>query len=346
MFDRKTVIVLGAGASAPFGFPLGAQLRVNLIAGIGQLKNRLTNEEFMLQPVGAHNVDIFWNDPFGALASYIKGSLGQPHLPENISQDSFMHQLYDFHKYIKRQTQDTLDQFIRENPSYNFIGKVLLSQQVMVGMYEKDEDCLCLKSFAEGKINGRRIWYQQLINLIRRGAQNTEELLNNKLDIVTFNYDHSLERALDTSLGDTEIHQGADYREVVNIFHVNGSPSELPKTVSDVGKFILECAKDFHLVEEKAASHVHAARERSQRAVFDAERSYVMGFDFDPSNVSAIGLQKTPQKEGVFCLNFNGHLGLRQRIERLNIPYNKDFSGTPNNPLHIYEAIGNGFLEQ
>ena len=46
MFDRPTVIVLGAGASADFGFPLGEELRSQIISGIGALKKVLETSDF------------------------------------------------------------------------------------------------------------------------------------------------------------------------------------------------------------------------------------------------------------------------------------------------------------
>ena len=264
--------------------------------------------------------------------------------------------LFEFHNDIKSQTHDTVDQFIWANPNHEFIGKVLLSQQIMLEMYEQEENRLHLKSFADREYNGRRNWYQQLTNLIRDGAQDGQSLANNKLHVVTFNYDHSLEQALGTSLADTEIHHGADYTKAVSILHVNGTPAELPASVTDVGKFILECAQNFHLAQEAAGSEVEEVRINARSAISNAERIYLMGFHFDPSNLSAIGLQGGLSSlqvlqgglrmERAFCLNFNGHQGLKQKILQLGIPESRISAGSRNAPLYIHEALDNGFLEQ
>ncbi len=92
MFDRPTVIVLGAGASADFGFPLGEQLRDQIISGIGALKKSLDETAFpSLSPTSAHNVGFFKKNPFRALASYICSPLARPYLTGNLKQDHRRH---------------------------------------------------------------------------------------------------------------------------------------------------------------------------------------------------------------------------------------------------------------
>ncbi len=347
MFDRPTVIVLGAGASAQFGFPLGEELRSQIISGIGDLMKVLERSDSPgLRPTSAHNIGFFNKNRFRALASYIGSPLAQSYLPENLKHEPMIPKLFEFHNDIKSQTHDTVDQFVWANPKHEFIAKVLISQQIMLGMYDWEEQQLRLKSFSDREYDGRRNWYQQLINLIRDGAQNSQSLANNRLHVVTFNYDHSLEQALGTSLAKTEIHQGANYTKAVSIFHVNGTPSKLPDFVADVGQFILECAQTFHLAQETAGSEVEEVRAKARSAISNAERIYLMGFHFDPFNLSAIGLQGGPHKERVFCLNFNGHLGLKQKILRLGIPDSRISAGSRDAPLYINEALDNGFLEQ
>jgi len=347
VFVRPTVIVLGAGASADFGFPLGKELRDQIISGIGDLKIALERSDSPgLSPTSAHNVEFFSKNRFRALASYIGSPLARSYLTENLKHENIIPKLFEFHDDIKSQTHDTVDQFIWANPKHEYIGKVLISQQIMLGMYERKEQQLCLRSFSDREYNRRRNWYQQLINLIRDGAQDSQSLENNKLHVVTFNYDHSLEQALETSLAKTEIHQGADYTKVVSIFHVNGTPSKLPTVVMDVGKFILECAQNFHLIQETVGSEMKEVRAKARSAISNAKRIYLMGFHFDPPNVSAIGLQEVPHDYGVFCLNFDGHLGLKQKILQLGIPEGRISAGSPNDCLYIDKALDNGFLEQ
>ena len=60
-------------------------------------------------------------------------------------------------------------------------------------------------------------------------------------------------------------------------------------------------------------------RARARDAISKAERIYVIGFQFDPYNISAIGLQEINRDNRAYCLNFDGHLGLQQKMGRLGI---------------------------
>lgn len=347
MFKQKTVIILGAGASAPFGFPLGVTLHSQLIKGISDLRRQLYERDFRgIGSISTDNAAFFEKDRFRALGAYIESPLAQKYLPKSVQPEEMLGKLFDFQRDLQQKTNDTVDEFILQNPSHRFVGKVLLAQEIMLEMYEKKDSDLVLKSFAGRSYNDHRNWYQQLINQICNGTTDSESLMENQLSIVTFNYDHSLEQALQANLGNTEIHQGTDYKDVVDIFHVNGTPSKLPPVVMDVGEFILKCAKTFHLVNEDVDSKVEKDREKAREAILAAERIFVIGFQFDPYNVKAIGLQDVLLKNRVFCLSYSGNLGLSQRIIQLGIPEFAIRAGSRNEPLHISDALGDGFLEQ
>lgn len=350
MFTSNTTLVLGAGASAQFGFPLGKDVHKSLIYGIGRLLEEAQQEKFprISHSIGTQNVEAFNRQPLKALVSYLTSPLARKLLPSDFPHDSVPNLVFDFYEALDRQTFDTLDRFIRDNPRHNFLGKVLLAHQILLRMYEHDDQQMCLRSFAKREYDERRNWYQQLTNLIREGSHRKPASIveNNRLCVVTFNYDLSLEQALSTSLADTEIHQGIDYRDVVEILHVNGGPTDLPDVVTNVGKFVLESAQDIHLVDEDVANDGEEVRARARSAIENSARIYVMGFHFDPSNVSTIGLSDTPTKGRIFCLNFDGYLGVKQKMLQLGIPIENISAGSPNEPLFIDQALENGFLEQ
>lgn len=343
MFKKPTVIILGAGASAPFGFPLGDQLRRDLISGIQQLKG-----ENALEGYSASNAVQFIRNPFLALASYASSPLAKHLLPEALQNQVFLKKLLDLESKLFDHPAVTIDQFIGVNPSFQFIGKVLLSMQIMLKMYrEVNSNNYILKTFGEHDFGSRLNWYGQLVNHLQKGAESgIAALKGNKLQIITFNYDQSLERALRSLLGLSENHQGADYREVLEIFHVNGTPETLPDQISNAGEFIFECAQNFHLVAEDVESGLEQTRAKARSAIANAASIYVMGFHFDQENVNIISLQGAPNKERIYCLNFDGNAGVAQRIRQLGIPASNIWSDDINQFAHIDEAISNGFLEQ
>lgn len=349
MFDDNTVIVLGAGASVQFGFPLGAELYGQIFSELNQLSSAAKKgSPFSSRDYLAHRqIELFDKMPVRALAQYLSMPSSQQHLPHDQQHDKLYQQLLDLPDRLRQNTQDTIDVFLNDNPSFRFVGKALLSSLIFLKMYELDEEngSLILKSFSDREYGERRNWYHQLIGRIRHGASNGASLKSNKLTVITFNYDHSLEQALETSLTNTERHTGVDYRNVVKILHVNGTVPAFPFMIKDAGKFVLQSARDFVLIDEDAGSKIQKQRMEARQAIKEAKTAYVMGFHFDPSNISAIGLNHS-QKNSTYCLNFDGNLAVNREIAQLGIRQSQISSGTSSSKLHIDTALANGFIQR
>lgn len=351
MFEEKTVIILGAGASAPFGFALGGELYNFLIDRLGAWHRKHLGEELPSYrgPFSAQNVSLFRKDPIGALVSYLKSPLPREFLPKDFSQDAVPLMLVEFREQLRGQTSDTIDRFIHDNPGHQLIGKILLAQNILLRMYSGSDDsdsdtCLSLRTFSKRSFGSRRNWYHGLMNHMRLDASDGKAVANNKLTIVTFNYDSSLELALASSLGRTERHAGADWQQAVRVLHINGGPPVLNQKITDVGRFIVQSAKTITLVEDEPDEDLSHIRGTARHAIQDADKIFVIGFNFDSANVATIGLTDV-QKSKVYCLNYDGNLGLANRIRKLGIA-DRTVSGEPDNPRHIDSAIDEGILEQ
>jgi hypothetical protein len=345
MFDRPTVIVLGAGASAKFGFPLGEELKAQLIGGLRDILNEARTDASMFQTYSAQNDEHFFTRRFHALAGYLASPLATEFIDANLNSNT-REAITEFCNDLAEQTHLTVDRFIHDNPRHNVLGKILITQQILLLMYQPFQSTLRLVDFDEEEYNRRPNWYRRFVNRLRDGASNAEALAQNQLSVVTFNYDMSLERAVGSLLPRTERHHGASLDSAVQIIHANGKPNRLPETIDDVGRFILETARNLYLIEEEARSDLREERSKAIGAIHSAERVYVMGFHFDQPNAEAIGLNNMPNKSRVFCLNYNGHAGLTQRIVNLGIPAANIMNGSADDPIHIDQALDRGFLEQ
>ena len=346
MFNSPTVIVLGAGASAPFGFPLGSDLWKDILADLNSLQQEVDRETPLRQLRRNHpiSVDEFAKKPHSSLAHFLHSSLTE-HL---IGRQITVRELLEFKTEFEIASHDTIDRFLRDNPSQLEIGKILLAQHILLKMYGRDDNRnqMTLRTFTNREYANHRNWYQLLTNRIREGTSSAEQLKKNSLTIVTFNYDLSLEIALGQMLGGTENHSGAKLADVVDILHVNGKPAQIPNSISNVGEFIITAANSLNIVEEKIDSELTEIREKAKSAINSADRVYIMGFHFDPSNIESIGLGDHPHKAKIYSLNFDGHAGVEQRIMQLGIQKTNIKSGSPGNKLHIHTAIDQGFLEQ
>jgi len=219
MFNTKTLFILGAGASAPYGYPIGKLLIQNIIDDM---------KDFIFIPKYQSNNSIpYWNkndklykfseciEGFQQIAPYADeseqkhfeqsnndGVFGIYYVPKN---NRFTHShTYFFKTPIKNidifaelknalEILDpvSIDAFLRDNPSYARAGKMMILYSLL-----KREDPV--------KFNIKKStdnWYSLLLNdLISECADHPEKLSNNNVKFITFNYDVSLDYYLHSRL--------------------------------------------------------------------------------------------------------------------------------------------------
>jgi len=335
----QDTIILGAGASRQFGFPLGKTLHTDILAATEQLERYASDHKNIgLPPTGAHNARQFCEEGIVALASYLASPLARDFYVSDVQRKRGAQAIVDFGKDLHRATHDSVDRFIGDNPSHQFIGKILLCHQILLQMYEYRDGVYFRKNFASREFTGRRNWYNLLINHIR------SEYLKKKINIVTFNYDLSLDVTLEQCLNATERHRDVNFSEFVDIFHVNGAPSEAPAKLTDVGQYLMRSAQRLHLVDEAASSQIQAMRDAVRERIRGSARVYIMGFHFDGSNVESVGLREGGDKTRFFCLNFDGHRGVHIEAQNLGLASGAIWAGTVAQPFFIDEALDKGFL--
>ena len=190
MFTEKTVLVLGAGASAGYGFPTGETLRNDIISGIR-------------------------TDPIAYIPHFSLG-FGNPSPTE-------LQKVTDFASALLESGQGSIDAFLRRqkgNESFRKIGKFAIAKELI----PKEQAALAethnewytqLWQFLDSEASWDRISDNQLAIILtgagyidrsrcpvaagdgigpRSGVQRTMLL------VVTYNYDRSLEHYLHTAL--------------------------------------------------------------------------------------------------------------------------------------------------
>ena len=176
MIAEKTVLILGAGASKPFGFPTGTELKK-------QICLELLNS----------NGDIY-------------------NIIENL-------QVKQFVKDLKQSRFDSVDAFLEAKPKYEIIGKQAIAAILL--QKEAQNESLLLKSGD---------WYQSLFNILTKDCKSFDSIRDNKITILTYNYDRTLEYYLFTKLSslDKTDQEIKDVLENLNIIHLHGSLGKLP----------------------------------------------------------------------------------------------------------------------
>ena len=156
-------------------------------------------------------------------------------------------------------------------------------------------------------------WYSYLINDILSGCNSPEDICENKLNIITFNYDVSLDYCLQNKLSNVGLlkndRKAQEYIRTLTsskIKHVYGKiydddPVEnygkfIPKSssVTEIKAEIANNARRFlKAIQEKELIKLISPERKSEelykKLITDAKMIYIIGFGFDRDNLNMLG---------------------------------------------------------
>jgi hypothetical protein len=269
MFTENTTIVLGAGASMPYGYPSGYQLVTDIIqlVALGKAKPAITDRQFAdeLNAAGIHS----------------------DHAVE------FVSALYEAFP-------PSIDYFLFHNPQFINVGKLAIAQRIIC---HENRHKLFARPGGDlfGK-DGHDRWYHKLVDCI---ADPKTGDITKSLAIATFNYDRSLPCFLHSSLkrrfrlSDEE---AAQRLAVIPIVHVYGHVGLLPwhQKSSDTDPMreyghsghpgeLREAAKGIHTIGGSRTDEPARARE----LIAASRHVFILGFGFQDDNCELIGLKSS-----------------------------------------------------
>lgn len=283
MIDTQTVLILGAGASKEAGgFPGGQELLHNICVGLADGPNLLN---LRLRDLGYKPVEI----------------------------DAFRKQLI-------QSNCASVDAFLQRRDDLLDIGKSAIAVELLKceQKSEMTEGKLCA---TEGKLFAtdpdKYHWYKYLLEKL--DSDGFDRFTDNKLTIVTFNYDRSLEHFLFRSLMSRHNKHGtpsecAQMISTIPIVHVYGSLGELDWKSNgndDAIEYgatpnmerIRHCIGSIRIIGEGDATAAGDPAFKMAREYIGAARKVVfLGFGYHKANVSRLQLdtvlKKTPVVEG------------------------------------------------
>lgn len=324
MFREKTVFVLGAGSSFPYGYPLGETL-------IKHILDDMSDEIFLPTPMEREGFYFNTNDekqnkyyPFnwwknnvnisaqiGKNTNFSKHPLG--HYETVDRKISFLRkcpiksicEFKSLHDALMQFNPISIDTFLRDNPSFGDAGKTMIVYSLL-----KRES---LKKLAHGNSND---WYAYLINdLVSECADDAKNLLENNLDIITFNYDISLDYYIYDRLKSIEIFNDADdlaskFLNKFEISHVYGcleDKNRLPyggyfgcSGETEMSEWTFKrfldsiiLSKRIHTMYDERTGALPQKNEEHIKKLSAAKNVIFIGFGFDRDNLNQIGLPST-----------------------------------------------------
>jgi len=313
---NKDLLVLGAGASIPFGFPSGYQLVWDIVEclEIGTSRYAKTEAQIIKEwkdwtegRLGSGNIfDHFnWKKPeSGTSPNYFIGPssqiilqlhqfMGPEHgvnIQTNHGQSTINHLLLSFAQKLKYSGCQSIDFFLEKRTDQEkMIGKRIIAALLIL----KENP----KSMHNRELGGD--WYGYLFNKLA-GGHKAEDFNKNNLQIVTFNYDRSLEYYLLESFiktfgegeNDSKIIEIAILKiKGLGIHHVHGRLGEL--LTSKGNKDFKDYSPDLSKIETgakniKIVSDTEGVDPPIKKITSTCSRVHFLGFGFDRRNIDKL----------------------------------------------------------
>lgn len=269
MITEKTLFILGAGASCPYGYPTGIELRTDICKHFLQRYTAVVNAE--------NENSINW--PKGILLA----------------------KAGNFAQVFKNADPIFVDQFLSANPStFGDIGKMAIATSIY--HFEKGS------RFGEAleKEERKQDWYALLFRTMVEGFSSPDDYTKfsgNQVAFITFNYDRSLEHYLYRSLTGLFYQELIDRNRLVQtttdiimpfpFVHIYGQiakPNWLHghKYGGDLSYPSLNSLKDNIKVVGEERQDI--GLQKTIRTLFTwAKRIFFLGFGYADENLSALG---------------------------------------------------------
>jgi hypothetical protein len=287
MIDKKTVFILGAGASCPYGYPSGARLR-ELICFDGG----------------------FWQ----SYTEYLRYNNSVQSTKEEKSGE-----VNRFRKIFKDANIKSIDVFMADNPKLAPIGKYIIAYEVFraeqqscfgeeAKRIQEDRAMTSDSKSRRDHIRGTPDfqggdWYFYLYSRLIEGLVGKDALpdfSNGNLAFITFNYDRSLEHFIYESLSNsfTEVPETEVIKclKKLKILHVYGRTAPLKWQDPEQGVDYKPNIEESLL--ERAAANIKTIYEQKKNSELDeaivllvqADEIFFLGFGYAPENMEVLRL--------------------------------------------------------
>ncbi len=253
-----------------------------------------------------------------------------------------------FRDSLLRSQQYSIDSFLERRPKFMKVGKLVIALSLIP--HEDDYTLFSPDTNHSG-------CYQYIANNMTSGTKSLDEFIDNKLTIITFNYDRSFEYYLFNVVKNTYGNSYDECAAVLNripIIHVHGCLGKLPWQSSDavtetrdynpvVGTTEIQIAAD----QIAIISEIDGTSEEFKEAIkylSVATRVYFLGFGYDETNLSRLKINEMPQ--GMGGMNETGFINhMRGSSMRLGLSKKAKVQSDWNIWLPSNDNVGSSCLE-
>ncbi|MFN7902014.1 MAG: SIR2 family protein [Holosporales bacterium] len=374
MLKNKTTLILGAGASYHYGFPTGETLIREVCEEAKKFINLIEASKIPQHPFANNFTFQCFSNIYHGDTSPLPG--GHYKHDERRNKAAVLQQeISTISEKIISLDPLNIDTFLRDQPSLQKIGTFLITLVLL----KCESKCKKVpeKDYTQKKSNNPDTelghWYRFLLHVLTT-CDDTQALKNiflndQKLSIITFNYDVSLEYHLYNSLKKIEKFQDVAASFMKNfsekcIFHVYGALHTIQwdaeDPFSDFGtpylsnnndddfkkkiQLAVKCSKNIQTIY---ANKENPQKEQIVETIRNTKDLFILGFGFDDRNITELsgtsknhdhGLREALTRNNdqrVFMTNYNESKRIENKIDRKN---NRVVS-----PKNVYNALMHDF---
>ncbi|MGH1403015.1 MAG: hypothetical protein ACRBDL_02115 [Alphaproteobacteria bacterium] len=334
MFNKKTVFILGAGASWHYNYPTGADLVKCIIEKATELADRLASNSIHIK--WRNNLTEYFDEKFSEY--YQEGQDGVDYLRNFIDR-------------INHVDPPVIDYFLDWNSDWQEIGQMMISWVIL------DRE----REFEENKRNGnhQRLvdqnpnpknrylvdakqcddnWYRFILYKMLSDCLLYQDFIQeNHVHFITFNYDVSLETYLYRGLKQIQFMKSGDMQAdqikeclVDKFTHMYGSLKNNPyqgavSVIKDTRNFH-DNFKDYVDTLDEIYQASRGIRtigsfkkndnviQFAQKKIEEAEDVYILGYGFDESNNKRLGLKDLLSLGGLNQGKQPGDVGVKKNV--------------------------------
>jgi len=224
-----------------------------------------------------------------------------------------------FPRVLKTANPISVDTWLEHNHEFIEIGKIAIAIQL-------------LQSEQKANLNPEKNWYQLLF---QRMNCPFEVFQKNKLSIITFNYDRSLEKYLFNTFRYTHKEKGEEEcKEMLNqikIIHVYGSLGRLGWQHDDPNKpvaqvdyatkldrsVVFSASKSIKIMPEKG--ELSEEFQEARRWINNAQALYFLGFGYHNTNMMRLGIEILRKPSKIMGTSWGLEYQTIREVERLDI---------------------------
>lgn len=320
MITEKTVFILGAGASCPYGYPTGRELRDSICRKFENDLLKAYHTEKREHP------DFFVNDRIDLAGNFSK-------------------------RFLEAGAGTSIDLFLArmsegDKAKFGQIGKLAIAYYMLRAESEsRFDEQMTDTSKAED-------WYAPFLNRLMRGLNSHDrfqEIERNKVTFITFNYDRSLEFYMHRCFTNN-FSLPADYdvsrlgKDFLRVLHVYGSLAALPWQNTTGQGMPYRDPRWFGLIDT-VADNIQTIYEMTEpvhdaikQEIREAKKLFFLGFSYAVENLRAIGLHEVLPGIGRNIAVYGTVQGLSAQSIRELRGYFKE-QGLSLNSLH-FEPVG------